>query len=301
MMSITPSQGTCSFDAGTDLIACNIGSLTAGQVETVTAVVRPKWMSAPPGNRSLANTATISTSTAQTDTTNDSKGAALAITFAQVDLIANVTDVSSFVGINPDPLGFDTLATSNNVITYRARITNAGPSEATGVKFTSTYTPPAGRTVTFMCDSTDQYSCTGSSVCSLGSSGTVTGTPLVLNCTAPNLQAAGAFTHYLRYSIGTAPASTGDSYSNSISATPNEPEASSGNNTAAEPTAVRAKADLRVISKTALISSPPLQYGQAFKWQIRVDNAGPGSAVDYGTDRIRCPRTWSWRHPSRTS
>ncbi len=134
--------------------------------------------------------------------------------------------------------------------------------------------------MTFLCDSTDQYSCTGASVCSLGSSGTVVGTPLVLNCTAPNLEAAGAFTHYLRYSIGTAPASTGDSYSNSISTLPNEPEANNGNNTAAEPTAVRAKADLQVISKTALISSPPLQYGQAFQWQIRVDNAGPGSAVD---------------------
>ncbi len=131
-------------------------------METVTAVVRPKWMSSPPGNRSLANTATIGTSTAQTDATNDSKSASLAITFAQVDLIANVVDVPSFVGVNPDPLGFDTLVTSNNVITYRARITNAGPSEATGVKFTSTYTPPAGRTVTFLCDSTDQYSCTRS-------------------------------------------------------------------------------------------------------------------------------------------
>ncbi len=43
---------------------------------------------------------------------------------------------------------------------------------------------------------------------------------------------------------------------------------------------MRAKADLQVVSKTAVISSPPLQYGQAFQWQIKVENAGPGSAVD---------------------
>ena len=281
VVSSTSSQGSCAFNAGADLLSCNVGSLTAGQVETVSAVVRPKWMASPPGVRQLANTATVSTSTAQSDTTNDSKGATLGINGAQVDLIANISDISSFVGVNPDPLGFDSAVTSNNVITYRAKVTNAGPSEATGVKFTSTYTPPAGRSVTFACDSTDQYSCTGSSVCSLVSSGTVTGpTPLVMNCSVPDLEAAEAFTHYLRYAINTAPAQTGDSYNNSISTTANEPEANSGNNLATEPTAVRAKANLQVVSKTALISSPPLQYGQAFQWQIKVDNAGPGSAYD---------------------
>ncbi len=44
---------------------------------------------------------------ADPDATNDSKSATLPITRAAVDLIANVADVSSFMGVNPDPLGFE--------------------------------------------------------------------------------------------------------------------------------------------------------------------------------------------------
>ena len=35
---------------------------------------------------------------------------------------------------------------------------------------------------------------------------------------------------------------------------------------------------MTVTSKTAIISSPPLQYGQTFQWQIVVTNNGPGDA-----------------------
>ena len=277
--SSVASQGSCSFNAGTDLLTCSIGSLTAGQVETVTVGVRPKWMASAPMGRNLQNTATVTTTTHQTNTGNDSKTATLDISGAQVDLIANITDVPSFVGVNPDPLGYDGITTSNNVITYRVTVTNSGPSVATGVQFHNVYTPPNTRSVTFLCDSSDQYSCTGTPVCTVSGLATVTGpTTQKVDCAAPDLETGGTYTRYLRYSVNSPPAVSGDSYNNAVTVEANEPDSNTSSDTATEPTAVRAKADLAVTSKTALVTSPPLQYGQAFQWQIKVKNNGPGDA-----------------------
>jgi uncharacterized repeat protein (TIGR01451 family) len=277
--SAIASQGSCSFNAGTNLLTCPIGTLTAGEVESVTVIVRPTWMSSPPGGRNLQNTATASTTTPQSTTSNDSKNATLNINGAQVDLIANITDVASFVGVNPDPMGYDGITTTNNIITYRVTVTNAGPSVATGVTFQNVYTPPATRSVTFLCDSTDQYSCTGVAACAASGAATVTGpTTQIVNCSASDLEAGSTYTRYLRYQVNSPPAVAGDSYNNAVTATSNEPDANTSSNSASEPTAVRAKADLAVTSKTALIASPPLQYGQPFQWQIKVKNNGPGDA-----------------------
>ena len=278
IQSITASKGTCSFNAGTNQISCSVGSLIASEVQTVTLVARPTWMGAPPTPRVLQNTATVATTTTDSNSANDSKSATLTINPAQVDLIANIADVPSFVGVAADPLGWDGITTANNLITYSARVTNTGPSVATSVTFQSTYTPPAGRSVTFLCDSSDQYSCTGGSMCSVSGSATVTGTPLVVNCSLGNLEANTSASRYLRYQINTSPPAAGDSYVNAITANSNEVDSNTANNSASEPTAVRAKADLEVTSKTAVIASPPLQYGQGFQWQIVVTNNGPGTA-----------------------
>lgn len=278
--SATASKGSCTaFNYGTDTLDCTIGTMAANEVQTVTLVVRPLWMASPPGNRTLPNTATVATSTTDSNAANDSENAVLNISGAAVDLIANITDVESFVGVAPDPLGFDGVTIANNVVTYRVTITNVGPSEATSVDFVNTYTPPAGKQVTFLCDSTSQYSCSGAPVCSSVSNSTETGpTPQVVTCAIPDLEANGSHQRYLRYSIDTAPAATGDTYSNAVTVGANETETNAGNNSATEPTAVRAKADLQVTSKTAIVASPPLQYGQAFQWQIVVHNNGPGNA-----------------------
>ncbi|MFO1467451.1 MAG: SdrD B-like domain-containing protein, partial [Steroidobacteraceae bacterium] len=279
VQSSSASQGSCSFNAGADLLSCAIGSMAANATQTVTVVARPKWMAAPPGGRNLPNTATIATTTVDSNAANDSKSATLNINTALVDLIANITDVSSFAGVAPDPLGFDGINTSTNIITYKVTVTNSGPSQATGVTFQNTYSPPNGRSVTFLCDSDDPLSCHGAAVCSVSGAATVTGPATqVVNCTSPSLEAAANSVRYLRYQINTAPAATGDTYSNSVTVGSNETESNSGNNTATEPTAVRAKADVQVSSKTAVISSPPLQYGQTFQWQIAVANNGPGNA-----------------------
>jgi uncharacterized repeat protein (TIGR01451 family) len=279
--SYTPSAGSCSFNAGTDLLSCAIGTMAANATRTVTVVARPKWMAAPPGGRNLQNTATVSMTTVDSNASNDSKNATLNIDTALVDLISNITDVASFVGITPDPLGYDGVTLSNNIVTYRSTVTNSGPSEATTVTFTNTYTPPNGKSVTFLCDSNDQYSCSGVPVCSAVGAATVTGpTTQVVDCSAPNLNSGASYSRFLRYQVNDAPAPSGDSYSNSITVSSSETDSNSANNSANEPTNVRAKADLQVSSKVAIIATPPLQYGQPFQWQIKVLNNGPGTAHD---------------------
>ena len=278
--SMAASKGTCSFTAASDLISCSIGTLNAGEVETLTVIVRPKWMASPPAGRNLQNTATVSTTTAQSDTTNDSKSATLNISPAKADLIANIADVASFAGVPADPLGYDGTNPSSNLITYRVAITNAGPSQATSVSFQNTYVPPNGRSVTFLCDSDSQYTCSGTPICTTASA-TVTGpTSQVVTCSSPDLDASSSYTRYLRYQINTPPPAAGDTYSNTVTVGANETDSNTANNSATEPTAVRAKADLQLTSKTALVSSPPLQYGQTFQWQIKVDDLGPGTAYN---------------------
>ncbi len=277
--SMTPSQGTCSFNSGSDLVSCSMGTMAANNTQTVTIIARPKWMASPPGGRNLQNTATVSATTAESNAGNNSQSATLNISPAQVDLIANITDVSSFAGVAADPLGYDGVTTSNNLVTYLVTVTNSGPSEATGVTFQNSYAPPSGKSVTFLCDSDNQFSCHGTAVCSVSGSSTVTGpTMQVVNCSATDLNSGANYTRYIRYQINDAPAAAGDSYANTVVVSSNETDSNSGNNSATEPTAVRAKADLQVTSKTAVITSPPLQYGQPFQWQIKVLNNGPGNA-----------------------
>jgi large repetitive protein len=278
--SVTVSKGTCApHDAVNHRINCNVGTLTATETQTLEVVVRPIWMSSPPPGRNLPNTATVASTTADSDPTNNAQSATLTITGAQVDLLSNISDVSSFTGVPPDPLGYDGTAPTSNLITYRVSVSNLGPSEATSVDFVNTYTPPNGRQVTFVCDSTDQYSCTGAPICSNVSAGTVVGpTQQVVTCAVGDMEAGASVQRYLRYRVETAPADTGDTYQNAVTVSSNEVDTNGTNNNASEPTAVRAKADLQVTSKTAIVSSPPLQYGQTFQWQIVVTNNGPGTA-----------------------
>jgi large repetitive protein len=277
--TLTSSKGTCAFNAGSNLISCTVGTLAANEVETLTFTARPTWMASPPSPRVLANTATVATTTSDSDPSNDSKNASLNITAAQVDLIANISDVPSFVGVNADPLGYDGVTTSNNLVTYATKVTNGGPSVATGVTFQNSYLAQSGNSVTFLCDSTDEYSCTGTPICAVSGPATAVGpTPQVVNCSVGSLDANASSTRYLRYQINTNPPAAGSSYVNTVTVSSNEVDSNSANNSASEPTAVRAKADLTLTSKTAVISSPPLQYGQTFQWQMVVTNNGPGTA-----------------------
>ncbi len=145
-ISATPSQGSCAaFNTGTETLTCSLGTLTSGETETITVVIRPNWMTGDP-SRTLGNTATISSATTlDRDNSNDQKSATLTINSSGLDLLVNKTDLV-------DPIGYDPTTPANNIVTYRIDVTNQGPSLATGLTLVDTLSPKAGKTMRFICD-----------------------------------------------------------------------------------------------------------------------------------------------------
>jgi uncharacterized repeat protein (TIGR01451 family) len=143
-VSASPSQGSCS---GTSTVTCTLGSLASGSNATVTIVVRPTQVG------TLSNTASVTGSEADPNTANNTATAPTTVS-PKADLAIIKTDT-------PDPVKFKTN------LTYTIRVTNNGPSPATGV----TVTDPLPGSVTFVSATPSQGSCSGTSTvtCTLGS------------------------------------------------------------------------------------------------------------------------------------
>lgn len=295
-VSATPSgTGSCSglsagtvYGPGTATLTCAFGSVSNGTTETVTVVVLPNWM-AGIAQRSISNTATVTTTTkensAGTDNGNNSKTATLIIDPAQVNVLINNTDLVDPLGYDPAAVAIGT-ASTNNDITYDVSMSNGGPSLATGVAFTYTMTPPAGKTVVFRGDgsASNVASATSSgtianSICSnVGSSVTGSAT-LTLTCTfaAPGQLASGAAAmhRYLVFRVQSAPVSGGDTYNTNATVITNETDLGIGNKQVGQTTTVRQRVDL-TIAKTS--SLPTVQLRQPFTWTITLTNNGPGNS-----------------------
>jgi uncharacterized repeat protein (TIGR01451 family) len=164
-VSATPSQGTCSFAAGT--LTCPLGSLAAGANATVTLVVHVHASR----TTDLSNTATVSSSTTDPVPGNN--------TTTQGTTMSTSADLSITKTDAPDP------ATVGQNVTYTLTVSNAGPGTATSVAVTDPL--PAG--LTFVSASPSQGTCAqaaGTVTCALGDlapSGTATVT-IVVTATA---------------------------------------------------------------------------------------------------------------------
>lgn len=276
-----------SYGAGTNTLTCTIGTLTNGQTETVTLVIRPNWQSGS-AVRTLTNTASITTTTwentANTDNGNNSQNATLTINPADVDILVNKTDSSP---AGPDPLGYDPVTPVNNIITYKIAITNRGPSLATGITFIDTITPPAGKQITFVgSGATVAGAATNAAnICTNVGVMSAAGTALPTTCTlGVNMAANTTVDRYLAFRVETAPAVGGDTYSDTVTVSSNETDSNAANNTEGETTTVRVRSDLAV-AKVA--SADPVQLRQPFYWTITVTNNGPGdSQVTSLTDTL---------------
>lgn len=269
VVSATPSKGSClPFNVGTLTLTCNIGSMNNAEQQTITLIIRPDWQTGDP-TRTFANTATISTTTFDDNAGNNSANAALTVNAAQVDLLVNKTDIV-------DPIGFDSGAPASNVITYRVRVVNGGPSLATGVAFADVLTPPTGKSITFLCDKdTQSGACNITPKCT-NTGATVTG-PATGNytCTLGNVQAGETRDVFMDFRVDSAPALTGDTYNNLATVSSNEVDAISANNNEGETTTVRTRVDLAV-TKTSSVS--PVTLREPFDWIITVTNNGPGDS-----------------------
>ena len=265
--STSSNGGTCGWAAGTLTATCDFGTMQPGELQSMTVRIRPDYMAAPPAPRQLGNVATISTTTQESNTGNNSLSATLDITDAAVDLQITQKDLA-------DPANFDTLSPLNNYAVYKFDVRNNGPSYATGVNFTDSWTGPTGKTLTFVCD---LASATASSTCSGAPAGTCMASGAGASCNVGNLATGMTSTRYLLYRIDQQPANSGTTYNKSAVVTGNEMETVPKNNTALEQTTVRVIADLEVVSKTA--SQASVNINEAFSWSVVVRNNGPGAAA----------------------
>jgi len=291
VVSVASSKpgSSCSIAAGAVLdtaspsFSCSIGSLANGETQSVTLVVRPNFLA---GNavRTVNNTAAVTTSSTENpaggNNGNNSRSALLTVNPAQVDLLVNKTDIV-------DPLAY---IPGNTFIGYRVRVTSNGPSFATNVRVIERMTPPAGKRVRFVCDTTTfgGSTCNPVPLCSVADVTSAAGTAIPdFTCSVPagsastglavgELTSGSSKDIFLRAEVLDSPAPTGDIFVNTATTVANEPDNFAANDSVDEQTTVRQRVDLRV-SKTASVASPTLN--QPFDWVVTVVNNGPGNSL----------------------
>ena len=276
-ISANPTEGSCSYDDNSHTLTCNGITLNNNESRSVTVKIRPNYTTANP-TRTITSTATITTTTVQSDATNDQANTNLSVSASELDLLINKVDLT-------DPFGFDPTDRTNNIWTYDIKVTNQGPSLATGLVVTDTFTPKDGKTVKFLCDKTSgSVSCDGDASGAGNNAGycdsqgtAVTGpNSLTITCTFPagiTLAAGSDLHHFLEFEVITAPDSGGDTHNNVAQVSANENESIPNNNTEPEPTSVFKRVDLG-ITKTA--SASTVSIGEDFHWTVTVTNQGPG-------------------------
>ena len=283
LSSSVAGGGSCSYDPGTTTLSCSLGSMSVGQVKTVSVDIRPTHLVPPPGTWTIDNTATVSTTTFDNDHSNDAKSATLNIQNGQVDVTIEKNESPKFV----EPIGYDPAGGSNNYIVYQLRVYNYGPSYATHVVMTDhldTVTPAgSGKSVKFIGDTANSDGTgAGYNWCGAPSpnpftvNGVADNNEPTITCNVPNALAPGdSVVRYLVFEVLTAPDPLkGDVYYDKSHVSAWETETDLTNNDEDEKTTVRIYSDLSV-SKTA---PSPVDIYTPFNMTIAVTNGGPGIA-----------------------
>lgn len=288
------TAGTNYSTPGTHTLMCSGFTLTSGQQRTVTVVVRPNWKSGTEGTASLVNQARIySTATAE-DLTGALGDPGAGVSRGSLENFKSATLTVGNAGLNalivtndnapagPDPLGFDPAAggdNANNHIAYLVRMTNQGPSLATGLRFTYQMTPPAGKTMRFIGDSTSVGSTSGGICDSVNS--TITGpATLTVTCTYPTAGGADQLLvddsrqRYLTFRALTEPDTSGYTVQTRAQVFTNEVDNNPADDVATEQTTVRMRADIDI----SMPNHPAVEVFEPFNWTINVLNNGPGTS-----------------------
>jgi uncharacterized repeat protein (TIGR01451 family) len=294
---------------GTIGISCPASNLDNQQVEAMLVTIRPNFASGGAA-RQFDNLGTFSISggasgndalgsfefNSDASAADDQKSAMLPFEAGQVDLITNKTDLV-------DPVGFDPVDFTQNAITYRLRVTNNGPSVATGLHVSDVIAPPAGRTVRFIGDSVSSSGPFAPLACSInaGSNPVVGPATLTLDCMMPGagfspnidgIVAAGQTTElFIRVQYESQPAAGGDTLVDTATAVANETDVNPANDSDGENTSIRARADLALskIATNALPDSDPnvaapapvasVTLFEPHWWVLDAINNGPGASL----------------------
>lgn len=217
-VSATTDHGSCT--PWSIELYCDIGSLTSGSSATVTVVLEPTA----PGV--ITNTAQVSGTEADPDSSNNSASSTVTVVNNTVELNLSMTGPASA------PVGSD--------LSYVLTVTNYGPGPATSVTLTDS--PPAGSSVISITPSQGSCSQTPNITCTLGdiSYGAAATVSLTIRPTTSGL------------------------LTNSASVTSNETDTVSSNNTASVSTNIIASADLGVTmtgSPNPVVVGANLTYG----------------------------------------
>ncbi|OYO17574.1 hypothetical protein CGZ94_01350 [Enemella evansiae] len=238
-VSSAPPAGTSCSVSGR-YVTCVVGSLANGASVTVpiTTTISPDVTTA------QVNTATVSSTTSDYNSTNDTATVQTGVTTA--------ADVSLTKTASPT-----TVAPGNNV-TYTLTAANAGPSVASAVKITDVLptgmsyvsaTAPAGTTCT-------------------ESSGTIT-------CQANSLAVGASIPITIVAKVAASTPSGQLVNTGRVSSTTTDPNAA--NNTASATVTIAPQADLQVV-KTVLTN--PVVAGQQVRFSIKITNNGPSDAAN---------------------
>lgn len=266
-VSSGPSKGSCAAFAANTL-NCDLGTLSKDETATVTVVVRPDW-DVQNDAWTLPNTATVTTTSPDTNAVNNSQTANLPVTPAVVDLLVNKTDLR-------DPTPFDPTNLPGNVIVYRVNMTNRGPSLATNVVLRDVFSPKSGKQLTFMCDDAGAVSCAaGTSLCNNIASAVTGPAALSIDCAIPDMSANQTVVRHLFFHVDSPPDGSGDTHDDVASLDSNEDDAVTSNDSEAEATTVRVKVDLGVTKSAA---SNPVALNEPFNFTITVTDHGPGDS-----------------------
>ncbi|MDQ8043621.1 MAG: CARDB domain-containing protein, partial [Patulibacter sp.] len=236
VVSRTPSQGTCGTGSP---FTCALGSLASGASATVAVVVTPALSTA---GTSLANPGSVTTTSYDPNTADNSATASLAINDA-ADLRTTVT-------------GTPASAAVGDTVDYLVTVHNDGPSSAAGA--TVALDLPDGATI---------ISVTPSS----GVTCPATGDPRT--CTLGTLSNGAAPTIAVKVKLTTANAASNVTLAANASATTFDPTA--GNNADSASIAAGTTADLQL---TATSSPATVDANQNTTYTFTVKNNGPNDA-----------------------
>ncbi|WP_456376660.1 isopeptide-forming domain-containing fimbrial protein [Thiolapillus sp.] len=227
------STSGCAEDPN-GVATCSLGNLGVNGTASYTITVQvDQGVSG-----TLTNTASVSSSVPDPDPNNNA-------TDESTD-IGQVADLSITKVDNVDPVSI------GDQIVYTIEVSNAGPSNATGVNVTDTL--PADVTL----------------VSTSGCANDPTGVP---NCSLGDLAVGATVSYTVTVEVGSGASGT---LTNAAVVSATTPDPDMGNNTATEPTAVNVAADLR-IAKTD--NADPVNAGDQVVYTIVVTNAGPSDAT----------------------
>ncbi|MEG1452431.1 SdrD B-like domain-containing protein, partial [Brevundimonas sp.] len=284
----TKAGVTCTKNDLTGAIQCPMGTINRGVSYQISQPVRARF---PFGGAttgfpiSHTNTATVTTSTLETNTVNNSAFVIHDVDGPQMDLSIVKTEPSS--AYDPVPYGSNLL--------YDVRVTNLGPSRASNIIITDTPAPPVGYTMTLAAPPViNPVAANGGNTLYVPPAPTCVPSGSTIVCrlhgtddTQNYLDSRHQVIFRLTFAVNPADASvlppTGPlTFANSVNVisleqndtTTVQADSQLANNTATQNTTIIPSTDLEVVSKTRITDSP-VQINQPVEYKVVVRNNGP--------------------------